>query len=141
MASLEEDRWPARENFRVRRLYDETQYRRLYQENDSWVRPLLQKLGELEWGRSRFVVDLKIDTTGADEDHGWTVRKLAENFHYQVSICSFEIEGKTTLGFFIMTGGEMIFSRDFAVESLQEAINRVLKQGPTHLEPPGKSRG
>lgn len=140
MASLEEGRQSIGENIRVSRLYDETQYKPLYQERNSWVRPLLQRLGETEWGRNRFVIELKVDPSEVEEEHGWIVRKLAKNYHYQIGICSVESEGESKLGFFIKTGGEMVISKDLSEESLQDAISEALKRGPTHLEPPGRKR-
>lgn len=140
MASLEEGRQSVGENIRVSRLYDEFQYKPFYQESNSWVRSLLQRLGETEWGRNRFVIDLKVDPSEVKEEHGWIVRKLAESYHYQIGICSVNSRNESKLGFFIKTGGEMVIAKDLSEESLQDAISEALKQGPTHLEPPGGRR-
>lgn len=138
--ALEERRQSIGENIRVSRLYDETQYKPLYQESHSWVRPLLQRLGEAEWGRNLFVIDLKVDPSEVEEEHGWIVRRIAVSHHYQIGICSVESEGESKLGFFIKTGGKMVISKDLSEESLQDVISEALKQGPTHLGPPGGRR-
>lgn len=108
----------------------------IYEEIDTWARPLLQELGELEWGRRKFIVTSDPSETG--EERGWIVRKLAEMYHYQIGISTFQREDEKRLRFFIRTGGDMIFSIDLTKEALREAINEALKFGPSHLESPGR---
>lgn len=108
----------------------------IYGEIDTWVRPLLQQLGELEWGKSRFI--LASDSSETGEERGWVVRKFAGTHHYQIGVRSFVSEGGNSRGFFIRTGGDTVFSRDLTQEALSEALSEAQKHGPNHLEPPGR---
>lgn len=93
-----------------------------------WIRPLLERLGEVEWGKHSFVVTP--DPSEAEE--GWVVRKLAGNHYYQIGIRS----GKDQeMVFFIKTGGNTVFSRDLSREALCEALDEAYTYGPTHLVP------
>lgn len=106
-----------------------------YAQIDLWARPLLQNLGELEWGRGEYIITLKIpDSTNPEKIHGWILRKLAGNNHYHVGICSFPTGEEAKFRFFIKTGGKTVLSEDLTEEALEEALEEATIFGPTHLE-------
>jgi hypothetical protein len=110
--------------------------RDLLKDIEPWAKPLLEGLGELEWGKYGFV--LKSDQTELGDEIGWVIRKSAADNHYQVGIGLFQAAEETTFRFFIKTGGETVVSRGLTSEALKEALSEAINNGPTHLPPPRK---
>jgi len=114
--------------------------RGLYQRIDFWIKPILERFGETEWGKGQCVIDLKPTEPSGTEEGGWVVRRLAGDAHYQVGIDTFQNGEMKKCRFWIKTGGRSVFSEDLTEEGLREVLNKALDFGPTHPAPPGKIR-
>lgn len=111
-------------------------YEALYKETGPWVKPLLEDLGRSEWGEWGYTVILKVADVGDTEiDHGWFVKKIAANNHYNVGIRGLPEGTGFDFGFFIATGGETLFTENLTEESLRDVLVEALKLGPTNLKP------
>lgn len=108
----------------------------LLKDIEPWAKPLLESLGEFEWGEYGFVV--KSDQEELGDEPGWVIRELAGDNHYQVGIGLFQAAEETAFRFFIKTGGETVVSQGLTPEALKGALNEAMNNGPTHLPPPGK---
>lgn len=110
--------------------------RELFKQVEPWAKPLLESLGESEWGKYGFVI--KSDRVELGDELGWVVKESAADNHYQVGIGLFQVAEETMFRFFIKTGGGTVMSQGLTSEALKEAVGEAIDSGPTHLPPPGR---
>lgn len=108
----------------------------LFTQVEPWAKPLLDELGEFEWGKYGFIVTS--DKKELGDEQGWIIRKIAAESHYQVGIGLFGEETGVNFKFFVRTGGETSVSDNLTKKSLKKALALAGSSGPTHLAPPGR---
>ena len=108
----------------------------LFIQVEPWAKPLLDELGEFEWGKYGFIVTS--DKKELGDEQGWIVKELAADNHYQIGIGLFQTAEETSFRFIVKTGGENVVSDELTKESLKKALEQAGSSGPTHLVPPGR---
>lgn len=108
----------------------------LFIQVEHWAKPLLDELGEFEWGKYGFIVTS--DKKELGDEQGWVIRKTKAESHYHVGIGLFGEETGVNFKFFVRTGGETVVSDELTKGSLKRVLEQAGFSGPTHLSPPGR---